>query len=787
VLTLAVLTGALFGPALAGRGVFFQRDVAFYWRPQLDSVVRVLAEGALPVWNPYFEVGLPLLADPGYQLYYPPHWVNLLVGPDRFYALYVAAHAALAAVGALALGRAWGLDRVAALGFASAWMASGPLLSLVSNNPQLGGAAWIPWVLLALERALRRPTARSAALLGAVAALQLLAGSGDFALMTAQCAAARLGLWVLRAPVPRRARLGEAARIGLVGGAFALALSAPLWVPTLAVVRAGGRAHMEPGLNAYWSVHPASLVDLVVPRAVARLPLTPQAREILFEAREPFLPSLYLGAAAALLAVLGLTAPRRRGLLLLALFLALLATALGRHGVVHAWVLKMPGASLFRYPVKYLLPAALFWAALAGFGLAALGEEWDARRRRLARLLGGAALAVAAAAAWAAHALPARPDLLEGIAVDRYTASVGLAGRLLQAALALSAVAALVLARSVLARPHPALPWAALAVVAADLVAGARGLNPLAPPALMAHRPALLPMISARGDGFPTRVLSRIDDLAALNRRVARGPAGWDREWSWALGLVDHLSAPVGARWGLGGAYDGDFTGLAPEALSAYSGVVRHPHAGALARTLLRVGAIDYVVSLEPGAYGLPEVASVPSVYDTPLRLFRVADAAPRVYLARARSAVAPWQAWEVLADPSFDPAREVVLVTDLRLDTPLPQGRIAVTHRRPDRVELDVTLAAPALAVLTEMRAPGWTATVDGGAVPVEAANLLFCAAAVPAGRHRVVFEYRAPGARAGLLAGAGGLVALAAVSVGRGRARGLPRPEPSATIPSA
>src|SRR5262249_2941335 len=149
------------------------------------------------------------------------------------------------------------------------------------------------------------------------------------------------------------------------------------------------------------------------------------------------------------------------------------------------------------------------------------------------------------------------------------------------------------------------------------------------------------------------------------------------------------------------GAYDGDFTGLAPSILSAYSGVMRHPRAGRLAINLLRAGGIDYVVSLESTAYGLPEAASVPSVYDAPLRLFRVPSPAPRVFLARARFAPHPQGAWEEMADPSFDPAREVVLVAEggERAMEARPAsgaavaGRMVVAGRRPDRVSLDALL----------------------------------------------------------------------------------------------
>jgi uncharacterized membrane protein YfhO len=107
----------------------------------------------------------------------------------------------------------------------------------------------------------------------------------------------------------------------------------------------------------------------------------------------------------------------------------------------------------------------------------------------------------------------------------------------------------------------------------------------------------------------------------------------------------------------------------------------------------------------------------------------------------------------------------------------------MVVAGRRADRVVLDALVAEPAWAVLTEMGAPGWTAVVDGAAVPVRSADLLFCAAPLSAGHHRVVFEYRAPGARAGLALTVAGLAALGVLFATRGPR--LPSPGGFATIP--
>src|SRR5262249_28478862 len=134
---------------------------------------------------------------------------------------------------------------------------------------------------------------------------------------------------------------------------------------------------------------------------------------------------------------------------------------------------------------------------------------------------------------------------------------------------------------------------------------------------------------------------------------------------------------------------------------------------------------------------------------------------------ARARFAPHVQGAWEAMAQASFDPEREIVLVAEgaeaasAGVAAPL-RARVVVASRRADRVVPDVLLDGPALAVLPPRPPPGWPAPADGAPVSLRSANLLFCAAEVPAGHHQVAFEYHAPGARAGLALTAAGLAAL-------------------------
>jgi hypothetical protein len=71
------------------------------------------------------------------------------------------------------------------------------------------------------------------------------------------------------------------------------------------------------------------------------------------------------------------------------------------------------------------------------------------------------------------------------------------------------------------------------------------------------------------------------------------------------------------------------------------------------------------------------------------------------------------------------------------------PAGRVRIVHRRSDRIDLEVTAARDGFVVLHDMAYPGWVVYVDGMPQEPRRANVLFMAAAVPAGRHAVSFAY--------------------------------------------
>ena len=78
------------------------------------------------------------------------------------------------------------------------------------------------------------------------------------------------------------------------------------------------------------------------------------------------------------------------------------------------------------------------------------------------------------------------------------------------------------------------------------------------------------------------------------------------------------------------------------------------------------------------------------------------------------------------------------------QLASPAADAAVQVVSYQPEQIELDVTLDAPGVLVLADTWYPGWQATVDGVPAALLRANYLFRAVLLPAGQHRVQFDYR-------------------------------------------
>src|SRR5262245_59302370 len=365
---------------------------------QAESFVRVVAGGSWPVWSPWGSFGQPMWANSNNQVLYPFTWLNLLLPPARYYVVFVAFHALLGGGGTYVLARRLGLGRPGALVAAAVWMTSGPALSLVSLWNHLAAAAWLPWILAAGEAALGSGGVRPALLWGAALAAPILVGSPDvfvFAVLLSALLALR------RLPLRRLRERGSAtpARAFAIALLVAVGLSAGQWLPSADLLRHSSRRDWSAYDRDFWSIHPALLGQLVLPAFVDTLPLSAHYRADLFESREPYFHSHYLGLVALGLVAAGLAGPPRplrRTLVVAAAAAALFA--LGRHTPFYELSLAVaPPLGLLRFPSKALIVVAQAWALVAGMGY----EAWRAGlpRSRWLAVLGSVLIGVAAGGA----------------------------------------------------------------------------------------------------------------------------------------------------------------------------------------------------------------------------------------------------------------------------------------------------------------------------------------------------------------------------------------------------
>jgi hypothetical protein len=789
---LAALVAVLFHDVVFSGRVLFERDVQTYFIPFAEILRRMARERMWPLWNPYLAFGQPLLANPQFEVLYPFTWLLALLAPWTYYTGFVVFHSLFSAVGLYLLCRTLGLGAAAAFAGAGVWVSSGPWLSLASNWLHLAGAAWMPWVLLATERLLRSRSTRSAMWLGAAAGLQLLAGSADMALLAWLASGLRLlGPVVSGAAGPRRRLLGLSALAAVI----ALGLAAGQWVPTSAAAAATTRGSISEADRTFWSVHPLFLLQAVVPVPFKEMSLGPVAEERLFESREPFLFSLYLGLPAAAL-VAAAAADRRtpwRRYALGCLALGVLG-ALGRYTpVYHFFTVVFPPFKLVRYPMKAMLLVALFWSVLAAAGLEACRRGGRAARVAIvvAALGGGAALALAAVCR-------SGPGWLGGW-VDPQAAGT-LAEVLAPATRRLCATAALAFALAALvamAQRRVRLPMAALVAgcVVADLVAMHAGLNFTAPREVYSVQPASLSLLAGRPFSRvyteDYQAPSRIPEVERAHpRSIAALDTGMPPPWVVAVAYRMYPYPTLLGSWGIEGSYDTDLQTFFPAHLALMTRLLHAVEGQPAHQRLLQLGAVDRVLSLHTQGYeGLTLRAQLPTPFRGAIHVFDVPGSVPRTYVvARARHAEGTAAVAAILAD-DFQMHDEVVLSLEPLAAPPraaaagspaaVPAGEggsSRIVSWRPDFIRVEADAVADGYLVLVDTYDPGWRATVDGRAAPIVRANVAFRAVALTRGRHTVDFRYRPRSVAWGLAISALTLAGLLAMRV-RGRYR-RPRP---------
>jgi hypothetical protein len=174
-----------------------------------------------------------------------------------------------------------------------------------------------------------------------------------------------------------------------------------------------------------------------------------------------------------------------------------------------------------------------------------------------------------------------------------------------------------------------------------------------------------------------------------------------------------------------------------------------------------RTGAFQSLVLSDQGHYRL--------VHSGDVKIYENLDVLPRAFFV-PQAILAPDNeaALSVMRDPSFDPAMIVVLMrgvssnqeSGIRHQTSGVTSHVELVRYEPEHIIAAVSAPTDGWLLLNDAWYPGWEARVDGQTTPVERANVLFRALAVPAGDHQVEWLYRPTSFRMGMVFSGGATI---------------------------
>lgn len=768
-------------------------DTAFALMPLRHYATARLAMGELPLWNPNLFGGTPALAESSFQVLYPPNILLLLLGVPRGMGWLLPLHLFLMALGTYLFARySLGFSRLGATVSATAFTFGGFTIGGLGIPIYTEAAAWLPWIILAYDLAVRRGGVWGV-LPALMLAMPLLTGGLFYVylavllLMSFHC----YRLWeagVLFKPFAPPARR---AWLSLISGVtFAVLLSAPQLLPQWEIAKLSDRStHASYEYAVSGSLLPWHFFSSM---------MLPKLWGLFSGATlEGFMPSAqlgYLGVVSLGLIAAGVAVrPRRFFWFWFAIGLLSLTLAFGRYNPLYPFLYEwVPGFAMFRGPTRWLLLTGFAGALLAGRGCDAI-RHIDARIAKKAKTYGLLALAVIFAASSAI--------LLSPLGSTAFTSPQTPFGPWGQVTLIALSAALLALFAWKGARPialegggvatgkHRAIAGMLLVLLVVDLWAVAQDmeLNKTLSAAALEQTPAVVAVVNAASppERFWTEAppipmepwqagqnLSRLEEMEFRARSV--------------VAIRSLMPSCIAAEMGTMGT-TGAWGSLMP--LRRHAKPLFASESSALTRQRWRhLMNVRHILTLEP----LPETFGEPSTLKRlPLEwpmVYSDSSALPRAWWVGHVREVTGEAAVATISNGTFDPRREVLLetgVVDPGKNAPgtapvdgsaLNAGSVSFSNYKPQQIELQVTAPAKGHVVLMDTFVPGWRAYVDRKPTPVYPANWVGRAVPVAAGNHRIVFCYEPVTVRIGFflsLLALGALATWAVAAMGTSHAK--------------
>lgn len=390
-LLVAVAPLVYFFSAVGGSRVLAPDDGIIFNLPLRVAAARIVAEGYLPLWNPYLFGGMPLFAAAQAGILLPLNWFFLVFDAPLAMNLAMLSTYALAGLGAYLYARRSGANITGATTSGLVWQFSGFLIGQIGHINIIQTACLLPWLLWTIDGYAATNRRRWGIAVACAVALAIFAGHPQTLAYSLLIAAAYALFMATRPEHAGRRRPYLRALLLIASG---VTLAAVQILPTLELMRNSVRAEASYDFFSSFSMPPAFLLTYFAPYIVGggdgqlfRAPYT----NVAFYAEYIG----YVGLAALALAVV---APiiRRDATTKFWTVVAIVAVALalGRFWPYHLYQLiyYVPVLNLFRVPARHVMEVDFALAVLAGRAVTAIASTRRARSTTVATLAVGASV-----------------------------------------------------------------------------------------------------------------------------------------------------------------------------------------------------------------------------------------------------------------------------------------------------------------------------------------------------------------------------------------------------------
>jgi hypothetical protein len=702
-LLLFLLIAITFPEVVSGQHTFFYRDFGLFGYPLAYYHRALFWHGQWALWNPYNDCGLPFLAQWNTLALYPGSLIYLLFPLPWSLSAFVLSHLWLAGMAMYFLAREWTNHTPGAAVAGVVYALNGLMLHAVMWPNNIAALAWLPLVVLLMERAWTKGGTNiiKAGLAGAV---QMLAGAPEVILFTWLIVGTLWAMHLLRGGGIRlRHGLRVTGAIGLVG-----MLSAAQLLPFLALLSHSHRSSNFGGNS--WSMPSWGWANFFVPL----FHCSKSVIGVYSQDLQQWTSSYYLGLGAMALAGLALVLERNvRVWVLTGLSVLGVAVALGDNGgLLPALKACFPQLGFARYSIKAVVLPVFAIPLMAGYGTRSLerlrlgGSKWlTIIPVTLVWLVSLALVGAILCYAWW------RPVLGERFAV---TLQSGLSRAAFMTAILGALLVALEIKRT---RAAALLIVITVVLLGLDCITHAPRQNPTLPVAALRQSAVDLSFMPKLGEG-----------RAMITPRV--------QTFLGHAATPDRLEYHFGHRKALLGNLN--LVQEVPKINGFYSLYLKD---GAAVESLLQ----DNEHPLPAGLMNFLGVTQVSSDTDWFAWQART-NASPLVTIGAEPAFADRETALRALADPGFSGQEKVYL--------PLEAKSWVTAHRThaqiqnlvfaPQQIRMSVSGTDPSMLVVAQNFYDCWQASVDGHSVRLWPANAAFQALEVPAGSHEIRLEYR-------------------------------------------